>query len=91
MAGPEPNMVSQSVLVMSLLPGESLLEGLEKLMRLHAEAQGISVDVLKAKLKAEAEEAAGKEEQADGRAESDGRGSRRSACHCPFMAPTRVL
>ena len=66
-------MVSQSVLVMSLLPGESLLDGLEKLTKLHAEAQGVSVDVLKARLKAEAEEAAAREESAEGRADSDGR------------------
>ena len=52
-------MVSENVLVMSYLPGGSLLDAIKRMAQVVADAKGISVDELKARMMAEAKESGG--------------------------------
>ncbi|KAL1520442.1 hypothetical protein AB1Y20_022024 [Prymnesium parvum] len=56
---PIPGMVSENVLVMTYLPGGSLLDAIKRMAQAYADAQGISVEDLKARLMAEAREGSG--------------------------------
>eukprot|EP00966_Prymnesium_polylepis_P331723 7387294-Prymnesium_polylepis.1 len=65
---PIPGMVSENVLVMTYLPGGSLLDAIKRMAQAYADAKGISVEELKARMIAEAtSDNGGGGEEGDGR------------------------